>query len=90
MTSASPKDSRLDLRMTEEQKGLIARAAEVQGLSLSQWSIDRLVTAAREDIASAGSLVVDAASFEKLLARLDAPRDARFDAFMAEKTVWDR
>lgn len=49
-TSPLPKDSRIDLRLTEEQKALIERAAAVKGVSVSAYTLLRLLPLAQQDI----------------------------------------
>jgi uncharacterized protein (DUF1778 family) len=45
------KTSRLDLRLTEEERDLYQRAAEGDGRTLSNWIRDRLNKAARVELA---------------------------------------
>lgn len=44
------KTSRLDLRLTEEEKDLYQRAADQDGRPLSNWIRDRLNRAARVEL----------------------------------------
>lgn len=44
------KDSRIDLRVTAEQKSLLEQAASMQGVSLSAYTLLHLIPQAQEDI----------------------------------------
>ncbi len=48
------KSSRLDLRLTEEERELYQRAAERDSRTLSNWIRDRLNKAANAEVAGAG------------------------------------
>lgn len=48
--TSQPKDSRIDLRVTQEQKELLERAAALKGVSLSAYTIFYLLPIARQDI----------------------------------------
>jgi len=56
--STKSKDSRLDLRVTLEQKELLERAAAIKGVSLSAYTLSHLLLAARQDIDSYEKLVL--------------------------------
>jgi uncharacterized protein (DUF1778 family) len=47
---STPKTSRLDLRLTEEERDLYQQAADSDGRTLSNWIRDRLNKAAREEL----------------------------------------
>ncbi len=48
--SASSKDSRIDLRVTVEQKALLEKAASLSGVSLSAYTLLHLLSQAQKDI----------------------------------------
>ncbi|BDA72326.1 Protein of unknown function DUF1778 [Calothrix sp. PCC 7716] len=50
MPEASAKDSHIYLRVTQEQKELLERAASLKGLSLSAYTLFHLLPAAKQDI----------------------------------------
>jgi uncharacterized protein (DUF1778 family) len=50
MPESSPKDVRLDMRISQEDKDLFQRAAEQDGRTLSNWIRDRLLRAARSEL----------------------------------------
>ena len=49
-TSPLPKDSRIDLRLTKEQKALIEQAAALNGVSVSAYTLLHLLPQARQDL----------------------------------------
>ena len=48
------KSSRLDLRLTEEERALYQRAAEADGRTLSNWIRDRLNKSANTELGIGG------------------------------------
>ena len=85
----SVKTSRMDLRMTDEQKRQIELAASMSGMSTSQWSISRLMESARREIVEHRSLLVTDEAFDALATALEGPQDATFATFSQGKTRWD-
>lgn len=49
-SSLAPKDSRIDLRVTKEQKALLEEAASIKGVSLSTYTLLNLLPLAQQDI----------------------------------------
>lgn len=56
--SASSKDSRIDLRVTAEQKALLEKAASMQGVSLSAYTLLHLLPQAQKDLEEREKLVL--------------------------------
>ena len=83
------KTSRIDLRMTDEQKRQIEAAANISGVSTAQWSISRLMESARREIAEQGALRVSEEAFDALARALEAPQDPAFASFAGGVTRWD-
>lgn len=52
MKAVEPKDARVDFRLTTEQKEIIARAAAVAGLSLSDFISSAMMKASRDVLES--------------------------------------
>lgn len=67
------KDSRIEVRLTSEQKANIEAAASIEGRSLSEFSTDALTTRADEVIARDRQLRVDARALEEFTRMLDRP-----------------
>ncbi len=92
MTTAvlEKKASRIDLRMTEEQKRQIETAAQISGMSVSQWSMDRLMESSRDVIAQQKVTRLAQEAFDEFARLLDEPTSPDFARFMGEKTRWER
>ena len=88
-TAMGGKSSRLDLRMSDDQKSTINKAAELCGMSLSQWSLDRLMRSARNDILDASTMRLSTEAFDRFVNELEQPRNRDFDEFLKEKTIWE-
>ncbi len=83
------KNSRLDLRMTEDQKQQIELAASINGMSVSQWSLGQLMQSARRDIAEQGVMRMSAESFDEFARLLEKPPSPDFEEFSKGSTRWD-
>ena len=89
-TSSVPlKQSRIDIRMTREQKRQIEEAAEVNGMNVSQWSLDRLLSSARHEIQAARTTVLSGEDFDRFVQLLDAPRPAAVSELMERRPPWE-
>lgn len=84
------KSSRLDLRMTDDQKRQIETAASINGVSVSQWSIARLMESARRDIADQASMRLSSEAFDEFARLLEEPANSTFASFSSESTRWER
>ena len=87
--ASNKKNARLDLRMTAEQKE-VKLAASLSGISLSQWSLENLLTSAREVIARSGHTVMAPADFDAFVEALDAPMNPTLKKFVSQKTMWEQ
>ena len=86
----APKTSRLDLRLTDEEKRQIERAAALSGISMSQWSISCLLDRARELILESRSIHLSDEAFDKFSQMLDEPMPTSFAAFLDEEAMsWE-
>ena len=52
------KDNRIDLRVTQEQKELLERAATLKGISVSAYTLLHVLPAAKQDVDSHERLVL--------------------------------
>ena len=84
------KDSRLDLRMTKDQREQIDIAASINGMSVSQWSINCLMDSARRDIAEQSIVRLASDQFAAFASLLEERPTPAFDAFRRETTRWER
>jgi uncharacterized protein (DUF1778 family) len=71
--TSSAKDNRIDLRVTQEQKALLEQAASLQGVSLSAYTISRLLPLAQQDIAAQEKLVLSDRDRDLLMDSLENP-----------------
>lgn len=87
-TIATQKTARLDIRLTEEQRAFIERAAAMKGSTLTQWTARHLLEAARRDIEEETSLRLDAEAFDAFAAALDEPVPDAARELMARTPQW--
>ena len=64
---------RLEVRLPPEQKGLLARAAQIEGVKLSQFVLTPALKRARKVIADAEQITTSAKGYRDVLAALDKP-----------------
>ncbi len=90
MKTSRSKEKRIDLRVSQEQKELLERAAELRGMSLSIYLLSYCLAAAQADLAVHQKLVLsdkDRDLFLQLLANPPKPEKALVEAmrqFQAE------
>jgi len=75
--STKSKDSRLDLRVTLEQKELLERAAAIKGVSLSAYTLSHLLLAARQDIDSYEKLVLSNRDRDLFMSVMENPPELK-------------
>lgn len=80
--------ARLDLRMTQEDKSRIARAAQLRGMPVSAFVRDAVMREAEQVMASELSVMLSAEESRQFLAALDAPfqPNARLQRALARAT----
>lgn len=85
------RTERLNLRLAEEQKRLVAAAAALMHKTLSEFVLDAACTLARETLAAQTHFEVDAETYDRFLAILDAPvkDDPRLRKLLTEPSVFD-
>lgn len=67
------RDSRLAVRLTSDQDALIRRAAEVAGISITDFTVEAAVSHARDVLVDRRLFVLDDAAWQEFLAVLDRP-----------------
>lgn len=75
--STKSKDSRLDLRVTLEQKELLERAAAIKGVSLSAYTLSHLLPVARQDIDSHEKLILSNRDRDLFMSVMDNPPELK-------------
>jgi uncharacterized protein (DUF1778 family) len=87
--ASGPRDDRMEQRISKADKGLIERAAALQGLKSSEFVTSAAVTAARDTLSRLGTTVLkaeDVAAF--MQAFEDAPPNKELtDLFRLHKEV---
>ncbi|QOL34477.1 DUF1778 domain-containing protein [Bifidobacterium lemurum] len=78
----------MNLRLTDEQKSLIERAAALRDMSLTQWSVGNLVDSARRDIENATTLRLSDEVFDAFLKALDEPMPQATRDLLDEEPIW--
>ncbi|BAZ12121.1 hypothetical protein NIES4071_39490 [Calothrix sp. NIES-4071] len=77
MSEASAKDSRIDLRVTQEQKELLERAASLKGISLSAYTLLHLLPLAKQDIDTHERLVLSDRDRDLFLSVMENPPELK-------------
>lgn len=67
------KDSRIDLRVTGEQKALLEKAASIKGVSLSAYTLLHLLPLAQQDIENQEKLTLSNRDRDLFLSALENP-----------------
>lgn len=70
-TPAKQRDERIDLRLSSEMKGLLARAASYSGMSLSAFLVASAAERAKSLVAEHESLMLTSRDWEAFLTALD-------------------
>ena len=73
MPTTKAKKSRLDLRIDQDQKELLERAASLRGLSLSSYLLSNSIEAATKDIESYEKLVLSDNDRDLFLSLMENP-----------------
>lgn len=58
LETSSAKDSRIDLRVTQEQKEMLEKAASLRGITLSAYALFHLIPLAKKDIDTQERLIL--------------------------------
>lgn len=85
----SAKTSRFEMKLTEDQRATLERAASLKGTNLTRWALGNLMDDARRDIAESGTLYLSDEAYNRFVAALDGPMPPRTAALLAGPAVWD-
>lgn len=77
MLEASAEDTRIDLRVTQEEKELLERAASLKGISLSAYTLSHLLPVAKQDIATHERLVLSNRDRDLFLSVMENPPELK-------------
>ena len=91
-TKRPPRRDTLNLRIKPHERGLIDRAAELTGKTRTDFVLDAARRAAIEALGERALFTVDATTYARFLAALDAPvqPNARLARTMQTSPPWDR
>jgi uncharacterized protein (DUF1778 family) len=91
-SSAQPHTRAINLRVREETRALIDRAAQAQGRSRSDFMIEASRRAAEDAILDQTVIQLDAASYDSFLRMLDDPGQANeaLRKVMRTAAPWDK
>lgn len=93
---AKPQESThtraINLRVRDETRALIDRAAQAQGRSRSDFMIEASRRAAEDAILDQAAIMIDRAGHERFLEILDAPAESneKLRAILRAPTPWER
>ncbi len=88
---STTKDSRIALRMTADDEHIIKAAAESQGRSVTDFTVQAARSAAENVLADRTLFVLDAASWDEFNAILDRPvqPNAKLEKLLTSPSVFD-
>lgn len=86
--SATSKTSRIDIRMSDEQRALIDKAAAVKGSTVSQWVLSHLVHDAERDILEESTIRLSSKSYDNFLKALDRPMPEQMRELLSRDPEW--
>ncbi len=88
MTTENNKNSRFEMRLTQEQRSRIDQAAESKGLTASQWALSNLLAAADRDIHEAHIIRLNNQAWNDFTAALDEPMGPRLTELLESDPIW--
>ncbi|MCC5602667.1 DUF1778 domain-containing protein [Nostoc favosum] len=75
--TSSAKDCRIDLRVTQEQKELLERAASLKGISLSAYTLFHVLPVAKQDIDANEKLVLSNLDRDLFMSVMENPPELK-------------
>jgi uncharacterized protein (DUF1778 family) len=84
------KDSRLAVRLSSDQAALIRHAAEVEGTSITEFTVAAAMSHAIDVLADRRVFAIDDAAWDEFVAVLDRPvsHKPRLERLLAEPSVF--
>jgi uncharacterized protein (DUF1778 family) len=74
---ARTKDKRIDLRLTQEQKELLERAATLKGISVSAYTLFHVLPAAKQDLDSHERLILSDRDRDLFMSVMENPPELK-------------
>lgn len=88
MIETTNKASRFEMRLTPSQKERLDQAAEIKGLSTSQWALSNLLVAADRDIQESHVLYLDDEQWNSFIKPLDEPMPTKMVELLESEPIW--
>ena len=88
MIETTNKASRFEMRLTPSQKERLDQAAEIKGLSTSQWALSNLLVAADLDIQESHVLYLDDEQWNSFIKSLDEPMPTKMVELLESEPIW--
>ena len=88
MIETTNKASRFEMRLTPSQKERLDQAAEIKGLSTSQWALSNLLVAADRDIQDSHVLYLDDEQWNSFIKSLDEPMPTKMVELLESEPIW--
>ena len=88
MIETTNKASRFEMRLTPSQKERLDQAAEIKGLSTSQWALSNLLVAADRDIQESHVLYLDDEQWNSFIKSLDEPMPTKMVELLESELIW--
>lgn len=88
MIDTTNKASRFEMRLTPSQKERLDQAAEIKGLSTSQWALSNLLVAADRDIQESHVLYLDDEQWNSFIKSLDEPMPTKMIELLESEPIW--
>ena len=88
MIETTNKASRFEMRLTPSQKERLDQAAEIKGLSISQWALSNLLVAADRDIQESHVLYLDDEQWNSFIKSLDEPMPTKMVELLESEPIW--
>ena len=88
MIETTNKASRFEMRLTPSQKERLYQAAEIKGLSTSQWALSNLLVAADRDIQESHVLYLDDEQWNSFIKSLDEPMPTKMVELLESEPIW--
>ena len=88
MIETTIKASRFEMRLTPSQKERLDQAAEIKGLSTSQWALSNLLVAADRDIQESHVLYLDDEQWNSFIKSLDEPMPTKMVELLESEPIW--
>lgn len=88
MIETTNKASRFEMRLTPSQKERLDQAAEIKGLSTSQWALSNLLVAADRDTQESHVLYLDDEQWNSFIKSLDEPMPTKMVELLESEPIW--